>query len=134
MLFQSTGVICAKKANEFHWKELKARGLLFDPFWDDSLKGKAFIQIHYHDEAQWEVSPELVEIVQFESEEEREDFIKQYGKPVGDNTDHDGKPAIFYSVVGELAKKAAQEASRYYNLRVNLDADYIVGNNWAECH
>jgi DNA polymerase I-like protein with 3'-5' exonuclease and polymerase domains len=134
MLFQSTGVICAKKANEFHWKELKARGLLFDPFWDDSLKGKAFIQIHYHDEAQWEVSPELVEIVQFESEEEREDFIKQYGKPVGDNTEHEGKPAIFYSIVGELAKKAAQDASKYYNLRVNLDADYIVGKNWAECH
>ena len=134
MLFQSTGVICAKKANEIHWKELEQMGLLFDPFWDNSLKGKAFIQIHYHDEAQWEVSEDLVEIVHFESEEEREGFIKQYGKPVGDNTDHDGKPAIFYSVVGELAKKAAQEASRYYNLRVNLDADYIVGKNWAECH
>jgi hypothetical protein len=48
MLFQSTGVICAKKANEIHWKELKSRGLLFDPFWDDDFSGKCFIQIHYH--------------------------------------------------------------------------------------
>lgn len=48
MLFQSTGVICAKKANEIHWKALKAEGLLFDPFWDSSFAGKAFIQIHYH--------------------------------------------------------------------------------------
>jgi hypothetical protein len=72
--------------------------------------------------------------VQFESEEERVEYISKVGKPVGDNTEHEGKPAIFYSIVGELAKKAAQDASKYYNLRVNLDADYIVGKNWAECH
>lgn len=134
MLFQSTGVICAKKANEIHWIELEKRGLLFDPFSDSSFEGKCFIQIHYHDEAQWEVSKELVNIVTFESEEERTAYVNEFGKPVADNTEFEGKPALIYSIVGELAKKAAHEASRYYNLRVDLDADYIIGKNWAECH
>lgn len=134
MLFQSTGVICAKKANEIHWKSLKKEGLLFDPFWDDNFEGKAFIQIHYHDEAQWEVCKSLVKIKVFDTEEERDEFLKTFDKPVSDNVEYEGKPAVFYSRVGELAKQAAHEASKYYNLRVDFDADYIVGHNWAECH
>jgi hypothetical protein len=72
--------------------------------------------------------------VPFESEEERESYLKGFDKPIADNTMFGGKPAIVYSIVGELAKDAAHKASQYYNLRVDLDADYIVGRNWAECH
>lgn len=38
------------------------------------------------------------------------------------------------SVVGELASKAAQESGKYYGLRVDLDADYDIGQNWRDCH
>lgn len=48
MDFQSTGVICAKKANIFHNLELKKLGILLDPFKDCSDYGKAMMMIHYH--------------------------------------------------------------------------------------
>lgn len=48
IIFQSAGVICAKKANELHWKKMEKLGILFDPFTDESFKGKCFMQIHYH--------------------------------------------------------------------------------------
>jgi DNA polymerase I-like protein with 3'-5' exonuclease and polymerase domains len=48
MLFQSTGVIAAKKANIFHNIEMRNRGLLFNPFRDSSWDRKAAMMIHYH--------------------------------------------------------------------------------------
>jgi len=60
IIFQSAGVICAKRANVIHHKWLEEKGLLFDPFEDESFQGRCHIQIHYHDEAQWEVDKELV--------------------------------------------------------------------------
>lgn len=86
------------------------------------------------DELQAEASKELVKIYTFDTEEEREEFLKTFDKPVADNVEYNGKPAVFYSVVGHLAKEAALEAGEYYNLRVDLDIDYIIGKNWAECH
>jgi len=86
------------------------------------------------DEAQWEVCESLVDVKTFETEDERIAFVNMLDKPIGDNTMFEGKPAIFYSRVGELAKQAAKQASEYYKLRVSLDADYIIGKDWAECH
>lgn len=48
IIFQSAGVICCKRANLIHHKYMREAGLLFDPFKDSSLEGKAHIQIHYH--------------------------------------------------------------------------------------
>lgn len=48
MVFQSAGVICAKRANVIHHRWLEERGLLFDPFGDSSFEGKCHPQIHYH--------------------------------------------------------------------------------------
>lgn len=59
MVFQSAGVICAKRANVIHHKWLEERGLLFDPFEDSSFEGKCHSQIHYHDECQWELDKRL---------------------------------------------------------------------------
>jgi DNA polymerase I-like protein with 3'-5' exonuclease and polymerase domains len=39
--------------------------------------------------------------------------------------------ADFY---GKLAVKSIREAGKYYNMNVELDSEYIIGNNWAECH
>ena len=48
LIFQSAGAVCCKRANKLHWDALKERGLLFDPFKDKSLEGKAMIMIFYH--------------------------------------------------------------------------------------
>lgn len=39
-----------------------------------------------------------------------------------------------YSRAGELTVIAVTEAGRYYGLNVELTAGYDVGRNWAECH
>lgn len=75
-----------------------------------------------------------MDIYTFDSEEEREKFVKEFDKPVADNVEYDGKPAVFYSIVGHLARESAKEAGEYYGLRVDLDADYIIGKNWGDCH
>lgn len=35
---------------------------------------------------------------------------------------------------GKLAKQSIIDAGVFYNLRVPLDGDYAIGNNWAETH
>src|SRR5690606_23170899 len=56
-LFQSAGVICAKRAMVIHYELLKTEELLVD-FFEDDWRSKKFCQqlIAYHDEAQLEVS------------------------------------------------------------------------------
>lgn len=137
IIFQSAGVICCKKANKLHWDALKERGLLFNPFVDSSINGKCMIMIHYHDEAQWEVSKELVQRWEFDDLESAENKVRKLlteGKTCGNIDSHGGKHVVSYSVVGDLARKCMKEAGRHYNLRVELDSDYSVGKNWAECH
>ena len=34
----------------------------------------------------------------------------------------------------ELGKESIREAGRILNLKVELDADGAIGNNYAECH
>ena len=133
MLFQSTGVICAKKANILHNIELAKLGLLFNPFKDKSLKGKAIMMIHYHDEAQFDVCESLVDVYKFDTEEDCENFSVE-GKLLSDPYRVGDKWVRHYSVVGELASVCAGKAAQYYNLNVDLAADYIVGENWKVCH
>ncbi|MCK9530395.1 MAG: DNA polymerase [Gammaproteobacteria bacterium] len=135
-LFQSAGVICAKRAMVIHDRLLKEHGLSVDFFTED-WKSKLFAQqlIAYHDEAQMEVSKSLVKFKMFETEEEAQAF-----KDEQDVIWSDIKPSpkggwyVAYSLPGELAVKAVTEAGHYYNLNVELTAGYMVERSWAGCH
>lgn len=137
LVFQSAGAVICKRTNKLHWDSLKELGVLFDPFTDSSFNGKAMIMIMYHDECQWEISPELVEKWEFDSEDSAKEMLNKLlteGKN-GSNIDSHGKQhTVYYSIVGDLARKAMKDSGKYYNLRVPLDADYSVGKNWADCH
>lgn len=138
-LFQSAGVICAKRAAVIHDRKLKEVGLSVDFFTDD-WKSKLFCQqlCMYHDEAQlevhkslvkWRVSKDKEEIAKIKTEVETETGLKW--SDIG----HVGeKYYIGYCKAGELAVESVLEASRYYNLNVDLTAGYMLGRNWAECH
>lgn len=135
-LFQSAGVICAKRAMVTHDRLLKEHGLSVDFFAED-WKNKEFAQqlIAYHDEAQMEVSKSLVKFKTFSSEEEAVKW-KAEQKEVWSDIKPNPKGGYFvaYSIPGELAVRAVREAGRYYNLNVDLTAGYMVGLNWAMCH
>lgn len=160
-LFQSGGVICAKRAMVIHDDLLEEHQLNVD-FFKDDWKNKSFCQqlIAYHDEAQLEVTKDLVEFKwykpedlgwqKFEDEKHQEaenkrckkiveqyrlDTEKETGK-MWSNVHESPKGGYFfaYSLPGELASKAVKMAGEYYNLNVDLTAGYDIGRNWAECH
>lgn len=133
-LFQSAGVICAKRAMVIHDQLIKANNLSVD-FWLDGWKNISFAQqlIGYHDEAQFEVHKSLIKWKLFKTEEEAKEFRKV--NPTWSEIGHNGKGYYLgYCLAGELIQKAVKETSKYYKLNVTLSADYILGRNWAECH
>lgn len=160
-LFQSGGVICAKRAMVIYDDLIEEEGLAVDFFVDD-WKNKSFVQqmIAYHDEAQLEVTRDLVYFKWFSKEslgwtqvddpEEqkkidkecldkvnawKEEEEKRTGK-IWANVHESPKGGWFtaYSRAGELASIAVNKAGEYYNLNVPLTAGYDVGNSWASCH
>lgn len=133
-LFQSGGVICAKRVMVYQDKLYKERGLIVD-FWTDDWKNKSYIQqlIAYHDEAQYEVTRDLVKWKAFNTKEEMESFTKenpQWINPVEKN----GKWFVAYSVINDIAQEAVEMTNKRYKLNVPLAIDPQYGRNWAECH
>lgn len=160
-LFQSGGVICAKRAMVIYDDLIEEEGLAVDFFVDD-WKNKSFVQqmIAYHDEAQLEVTRDLVHFKWFSKESLgwtqvddpdeqkkidkecldkvnawKEEEEKRTGK-IWANVHESPKGGWFtaYSRAGELASIAVNKAGEYYNLNVPLTAGYDVGNSWASCH
>ena len=133
--FQSTGVICAKRAMVIHDQKLKAEGFTVDFFRED-WKNKKFVQqmIAYHDEAQLEISRSFVTFKKFDTEDEAKAFICPEGKKWSDVIHNDKGWFRAYCRAGELASEAVKEAGEYYKLNVELTAGYIIGRNWKECH
>lgn len=141
--FQSSGVICAKRAMVLHDRKLREEGLTVD-FWTDDWKNKSFCQqlIAYHDEAQLEVKRDMVEFKTFPfskygSEEAAEGACKKFKKDNQQWSDigHTDKMYfVAYCRAGVLATEAVREAGEYYRLNVPLSAGYIIGTSWATCH
>jgi DNA polymerase I-like protein with 3'-5' exonuclease and polymerase domains len=154
-LFQSAGVICAKRSMVIHERKLKEAGLFVDFFRDD-WKSRAFVQqlIAYHDEAQMEVHKSLIKWkfvqikgpweVEVDGKMEPSPEVKaaeaelkafKAENPGWSEIGHSDKACyIGYTAAGTLIQESVVEASRFYNLNVTLAADYILGRNWRECH
>lgn len=133
-LFQSSGVICAKRAMVIHDALLRKEGMVLN-FWKDDWKNKPFVQqmIAYHDEAQLEVHKSLIKWRVFSTEAEAKAFKAE--NPNWSDVGHSEKGYyVGWCRAGELIKQAVVETSRHYKLNVTLAADYVLGRNWAECH
>jgi len=133
--FQSAGVICAKRAMVIHDLKLKAEGMSVDFFKDDWRAAKYCQQmIAYHDEAQLELTRELVKFKMFDTEKEAKEFSED-GK-VWSDVGHakDGRFFRSWCRAGELAAESVKEAGQYYKLNVELTAGYVIGSGWDNCH
>jgi hypothetical protein len=148
-LFQSAGVICTKRAAWFHDRMLRARGLICD-FWVDDWRTKSYAQqlIHYHDEAQIEITKDLVEtrlfpVTKWEYKDDKpfsstvlqqiKDFCAENPNWSSAHQTSEGY-VLSYSIVGDLALQAVAQAGQYYKLNVPLTAEYAVGSCWRDCH
>ena len=138
-LFQSGGVICAKRAMVIHDQKLRAEGFTVDLF-KDNWKQKLFANqlIAYHDEAQLEVHKALVKWRVGKSKEEMIEIKAQLEAETGlqwSDVGHIGdKWYVGYCRAGELAVESVLEAGRHYGLNVDLTAGYMLGKDWASCH
>ena len=101
------------------------------------------------DEAQLEVSKELVKIKTFpfekgnkESKEQAKEKAKLFKKQQEEKTGlrfsdlghTDSSHYVGYCLAGDLATRAVNLAGEYYKLRVDLTAGYALGRNWGQCH
>lgn len=139
-LFQSAGVICAKKSMVRWESKMREEGLLVD-FWTEDWHNKQWGQqmIAYHDEAQIEVTKGLMKFKKFPTKEECNKFRDWQKNTHGfiwsePHESPKGGWFVAYSRVGELVVEAVNETSAFYKLNVPLSADYVVGKSWAQCH
>lgn len=135
-LFQSAGVIAAKRAMVIHDRKLKAEGMKIN-FWKDDWQNLSFAQqlIAYHDEAQGEVRKHMVTWKMFTEEADAKAFRRSQQDKLWSDVGHVEKGYyIGYCRAGELAVEAVNEAGQYYKLNVELTAGYMLGNSWATCH
>lgn len=134
-LFQSAGVICAKKTMVLHDKLLKKEGYAVD-FFKEDWKNIDYCQqlIAYHDECQLEESKSNFEFKWFEDEDEANDFVKEQCKVWSEPFKVGDKYYVGYSRAAELISVAVDKTTEHFNLNVPLHAGYILGTNWAECH
>lgn len=134
-LFQSGGVINAKYTTVFLFEWLEDRGYKCDPFVYQDLDCCGMIE--YHDECQLAVKPELIELKKFETEEDYKNFLSSWnGKQLGSETTlRSGKICIAMpSVISEAVQYGIDQAEKHTNLKVALGFEYVVANNWYNCH
>ena len=135
-LFQSAGVICAKRAMVIHDRLLKENSMSVD-FFKDDWRNMSYTQqlCAYHDEAQIETTKDQVRFKMFDTEDEAEEFKAKSSHTLSDvGKSKNGKYFLAYCKAGALAVESVKRCGQYYNLSVELTAGYQVGLNWADCH
>lgn len=133
-LFQSAGIISAKRTMVFQEKLIKERGLAVD-FWKDDWKNKSYAQQiqHAHDEAQFEVTKDIIQWKLFADKESCNEFLKDNPDWVGPGKSERGYYAAL-SEMNKIVREAVQMTNEHYKLNVPLAVDPQYGRTWAECH
>lgn len=131
-LFQSGGVICAKYVTVYVSELLEKEGIVIDPFEDKVDIG---CMIEYHDEANYMVKPSLLKFKTFDSKEEAGEYVDSWKK---DQLSAISEGKKWYvckpNVLSRSIDIAIKRMEEELELKVPLGYEYIVGNNWAECH
>lgn len=134
-LFQSGGVIDAKYTTVFLYQILEDQGLKCNPFTEKTIDMCGMIE--YHDECQLAVNPKLIELKTFNTEEDYKEFLSTWtGEQLGSETTlRNGKICIAMpNVVSKAITEAIKLAEIETRLKVPLGMEYVVANNWYNCH
>lgn len=132
-LFQSGGVIFAKYVSVYLMEKMEAQGLCIDP-----LIGKPDIcsMIEYHDEQDMYANPELFEFQVFDTEEDANTFVKNWsGGQL--SAVAEGKEKYFVALPSPVSKGIEESMEIVKNklgISVEMGFEYMLGNNWYECH
>lgn len=162
-LFQGGGVVCAKRVMVYHDRLAAAEGMIVDFFSQslDEVDNWWQQMIAMHDEAQGEVNKSSVTFKMFtkealgwqkiehEDKSERKKLqaaedarceqvvadFKAAQTGVWSDIQHTDKGwFVAYCRQGELISQAVQLVNVDFNLNVPLDAGYVLGRSWKDCH
>jgi hypothetical protein len=162
-LFQGGGVVCAKKVMVYHDRLAAAEGMIVDFFTQslDEVENWWQQMIAMHDEAQGEVNKESVKFKIFTKKElgwqkiEHEDKdtrkklqaaedarcekvaadFKAAQQGIWSDVQHtDSVWFVAYCRQGELISEAVKRVNVDFELNVPLDAGYVLGRSWKDCH
>lgn len=136
-LFQSAGVICAKYVTVCLFESLEKQGYTISPFIG---KPDVCSMIEYHDENQLYVNPELIEIKEFDDKESAKQYLAnqinssyQYSA-ISFNEKLNKFIVCPPNVISKTLNDTLEQIKKYLNLRVDIGIEWIVGDNWYECH
>ena len=89
------------------------------------------------DECQLAVNPKLIKLKTFDTEEDYKEFLSNWtGEQLGSETTlRNGKICIAMpNVVSKAITEAIKLAEIETRLKVPLGMEYVVANNWYNCH
>lgn len=89
------------------------------------------------DECQLAVNPKLVELKTFDSEDEYKAFVDSWdGEQLGSETTlRNGKICIALpNPVSKAITQAIKMAEKEVGLKVELGCEWVLANNWYNCH
>ena len=89
------------------------------------------------DECQLAVNPKLIKLKTFDTEEDYKEFLSNWdGEQLGSETTlRNGKICIAMpNVVSKAITEAIKLAEVETRLKVPLGMEYVVANNWYNCH
>lgn len=120
-LFQSAGSIIMKKSATMFWESASAEQEVFE------------FLLNMHDEVQ--VGVPARNILSFTGTEAA-CLARPYGNQEWTYPEEqpDGGYVTMYSRVGELGSQSVRDAGEFYKTRIKMDAEYKVGDSWAETH
>lgn len=132
-LFQSGGVIFAKYVTVYLMEKMEAEGFCTDP-----LIGKPDIcsMIEYHDEQDMYANPTLFSFELFDTEEEAEKFVSEWG---GNQLSaiSKGREKYFVALPSKVSigvEESIAIVTKRLGISVDMGFEYMLGKNWYECH
>ena len=133
-LFQSAGVIYAKYVSVLLMQKLEKHGVCIDPF-----KGRPDVcsMIEYHDEQDLYCNPEIFEFKVFDDEGSAKEFVSNWDSEqlsaIGE-----GKNGKYFvtlpNIVSKNIQKSMFEVEQKLKIKVEMGFEYMLGNNWFQCH
>lgn len=132
-LFQSAGIIFAKYVTVLYAKKIEKEDLCIDPFIGDP---DFCSMIEYHDEQDMYLKPKYLKFKTFNTKEKAEDFISNWnGSQLSAIGEAKGR---FYvalpSIISTKLEESVKEITDKLNVKVPMGFEYMVGNNWFQCH
>lgn len=132
-LFQSAGIIFAKYVTVVYAQKIEEEGLCINPFKGDP---DFCSMIEYHDEQDMYLKPKFLKFKTFDTKEEAEKFVGEWdGNQL--SAISKGKEKYFIalpSVVSIKLEESVDWVTKTLNVKVPMGFEYMVGNNWYECH